>query len=365
VKNLKATKVKPSRDKSIDSLWEGATSPKLVLPFTFTINRGVSRYRLGKLIYTYSFIFFIILLNAACSSYVRPGDELRSRDTVSIPEEIRKPEKAVVAHEDIQPQVEAPPSVEVIPHREIPPPLDVGPQPVEEPEEDHVSMLIENLNSDNFDVQRRAVWALGATKDPRVIEPLILAFKVENRSIQLNAIDAVSRIGFQAVGPLIESIKSEDRAVRLNASKALRKIKDPEAVDLLVDALSDENPYVRLNAAKALGNIEEPAAVEPLILSLGDGNIYVRKNAAWSLGRIGDPRAFEPLMELLKDENVKVRISTPLLNDKNDDISKSALKALEMITGEDYRYDTEKWNEWWVDKREIYITDDSENPGYQ
>jgi HEAT repeat protein len=87
-------------------------------------------------------------------------------------------------------------------------------------------------------------------------------------------------------------------------------------------------------------------------------------------------------MELLKDENVKVRISTllalgelgdyhavesliPLLNDKNDDISKSALKALEMITGEDYRYDTEKWNEWWVDKREIYITDDSENPGYQ
>jgi HEAT repeat protein len=310
----------------------------------------------------------LIMIMVGCSPVVQKREDARTPVFVRPPEDVKAPEIDTLPQEETQPQVEVYPPVE------IHPPVEVQIQE----DTEYVAVLIENLESDNFDVQRRAVWALGETRDPRVIEPLMLAFKSENRSIQLNAIDAVSRMGAMAVDPLIEGIKGDDRDIRQGSSKSMRKIKDPEASELLIFALYDDNPYVRLNAAKALGNIEDPDSVDSLIESLQDGNVYVRKNAAWALGKIGDKSAIEPLTMTLMDRSADVRLSTvwalrkigdvlvidPLitaLDDSDEEVRNSSVEALEEITGKEFGQDIAGWKEWWEENKVFMIVEDPEN----
>ncbi|HDH51191.1 MAG TPA: HEAT repeat domain-containing protein, partial [Nitrospirae bacterium] len=133
---------------------------------------------------------------------------------------------------------------------------------------DPVLKLIQNLQSEKFGIRRRAVWALGESKDPRAIGPLLEILKDENRSVKVNAIYALGRMGVLAVERLIEALKDEDRVIRTTVAKVFGKMRDPEAVESLIAALEDENPYVRLNAATALGSIKDSRAVEPLITVL-------------------------------------------------------------------------------------------------
>jgi hypothetical protein len=161
----------------------------------------------------------LVMIIAGCSPVVQTRKDARTRVFVKPPEDVKEPAIDTPPQEKIQPQVEVYPPVEIHPPVEIQIQEDTESLEFEQPEEDYVAVLIENLKSENFDVQRRAVWALGETKDPRVIEPLIMAFKSENRSIQLNAIDAVGRIGAIAVDPLIEGIKGDDRDIRQGAAR--------------------------------------------------------------------------------------------------------------------------------------------------
>jgi len=92
----------------------------------------------------------------------------------------------------------------------------------------------------------------------------------------------------------------------MNAAKALGEIKNPKAVEPLIVALKDENPGVREEAAKALVQIGVPA-VNVLIDALKDGDADVRERATWALGAIKDSIAVKPLIALLKDKNPRVQ----------------------------------------------------------
>ncbi len=315
-------------------------------------------------------VLFVCLLSfQGCSYVARPGRDVRTR---------KVPQSEILVKKDIERQDYEQSRERIVYRREFNIKKDDS-LLEEKPEEDHVDMLIQNLKSDNTDVRRRAVWALGEVSDIRAVEPLINALKDENRSIQVNVIDSLGKMGGLAVEPLLQALKNDDRAIRLNAAKALRKLKDPEAVELLIAALEDESAYVRLNAAKALGSIKDPEAVIPLIEALEDGNVYVRKNAVWSLGRIKDQMAIEHLIEMLNDRNPEVReavvwafrmmkdplVISPLitvLEDEEEKVSDSAVEALEEITGENFEKDIIKWNEWWELNRpeqvEEFITED-------
>ncbi len=99
---------------------------------------------------------------------------------------------------------------------------------------DQIEKLIQNLNSENQAVRRRAAWALGETRDPRAVEPLIAVLNNGNRSLQTNAIYALGRMGALAVVPLIKALEDGDRTIRINAAKAMKKIRNPNALGLLV-----------------------------------------------------------------------------------------------------------------------------------
>ena len=98
----------------------------------------------------------------------------------------------------------------------------------------------------------------------------------------------------------------KDPNIRMNAAKALGEIKNPKAVEPLIVALKDENPGVREEAAKALVQIGVPA-VNVLIDALKDGDADVRERATWALGAIKDSIAVKPLIALLKDKNPRVQ----------------------------------------------------------
>ena len=104
-----------------------------------------------------------------------------------------------------------------------------------------------------------------------------------------------------------DNLKSKDGYVRGKTVMALGESKDPEAVEPLIQTLKDEYWVVRRNAAEALGKLMDPKAVEPLIQTLKDESKNVRGEAAIALGKIGDTRALEALTEAEKDKSRWVR----------------------------------------------------------
>jgi len=115
----------------------------------------------------------------------------------------------------------------------------------------------------------------------------------------------------KAVKPLLELLKDTYPDVRRSAADALGEMKSPEAVMPLIEVLKDTNPGVRKSAADALVEIKSPEAVKLLIgmrwLRYADTELH--SYAVHALGKTKAPKAVEPLLELLKDTNPGVHSS--------------------------------------------------------
>jgi HEAT repeat protein len=140
-----------------------------------------------------------------------------------------------------------------------------------------VDSLIETL-LENDDNRQLAAQGLGASRDPRAVEPLIGV------------------------------LSDKSRAVRAHAARALGELRDSRAVEPLVELLLKNEESVRIEAAEALGKINVPRAVEPLIQVLQessprwrhcDGSTEFQTAAIRSLGAIKDRRAVAPLVALI------------------------------------------------------------------
>ena len=155
-----------------------------------------------------------------------------------------------------------------------------------------------------------AAEILGATGDPRAIEPLIGALRHEQfLTIQrpdgtiepFGVVKHLVSFGQLAVGPLIRALQISDPGIQGAVALALGLIGDPTSVGPLAEALGKSDPWAsRPHVAKALQLIGEPA-VAPLIQVLGHQDPSVRAEAARILGEIGDPRATEALAYALGD----------------------------------------------------------------
>jgi len=82
------------------------------------------------------------------------------------------------------------------------------------------------------------------------------------------------------------NLKKIDSNERRSAAIALGKTKDPKAVEPLIQALKDESWVVRSEAACSLGNIEDVRAVEALTEATQDKSRWVRSSAKTALDEI-------------------------------------------------------------------------------
>lgn len=124
---------------------------------------------------------------------------------------------------------------------------------------------------------------------------------------------------------------TEDYTVRAAAIRALNRCRAQGYTSLFLQALNDDQPLVRLEAADALGNIPDPQAIPALELHLGDiePSLDVRIACAEALRNYHTAEVMHTLVGELQDENFA--------------IAWQSRQSLELLTGQDFRYDARAW----------------------
>src|ERR1035438_7250789 len=173
---------------------------------------------------------------------------------------------------------------------------------------DEVGQEIAALKDANPQVRWDAAKALGRSKDPRAVDPLIAALKnTGDTPLRTEAAKALGEINDpRGIDPLIEALESSEYGVRGEAFHALGEIKDPRAIGPMMALEKDPYRYTTFSV-KVLEGFGT-SAVEPLIVELKDPSSRVRQTAVMLLGEFKDPRAVEPLSAALLDTDHLVRI---------------------------------------------------------
>jgi len=173
-----------------------------------------------------------------------------------------------------------------------------------------VEALVRVLKHDEDTVLRYiAAKELGKSGDPRAVGPLVEAADdhtaYADQFTRIAAADALAEIGGQpavkALGQLLQHSEAPD--TRLAAAKLLGEMGEPSALGPLTEVIKDHSysKDERVDAIHALRKIKDPQVVEVLVavLKLSDAHDLIVA-VVRVLGEIGDPRAIEPLAELLE-----------------------------------------------------------------
>jgi predicted KAP-like P-loop ATPase len=122
---------------------------------------------------------------------------------------------------------------------------------------DPVIINILKLKDENPDVRWRAVGDLGSIGGTKAAEALTEALGDEYEPVRFKALEALVKIGADAVEPLIKGFKDKSITVRYNSAAALGRIGSPKAKDALTEVSNnDMSTSVRSIAKDALKEIE-------------------------------------------------------------------------------------------------------------
>ena len=159
--------------------------------------------------------------------------------------------------------------------------------------------LITALKSHDWIVRMHSAKALGRIKDPGAVAPLVPLLQDSVKAVREETSTALAAIGEAALSSLFVALTHAEWLVRLHAVEALGKTRSPEAVDPLLSVLfNDRDAAVREDAVRALGQIGDTRAVEFLVTVMKEPGL--RPLAVEALGQIGDRRAVPVLINVLE-----------------------------------------------------------------
>ncbi|MFQ3613363.1 MAG: HEAT repeat domain-containing protein [Cyanobacteriota bacterium] len=176
---------------------------------------------------------------------------------------------------------------------------------------------VAQLQSADLQDRYYAAWYLGTVRDPRGVEPLLLALQDEldrtalgGYPLRRNAAKALGQIGdTRALPGLVEALACTDLHVREEASYALAQLQDGRAVDpllALLQAPEVEQPWEAV--IEALGQLNARQAEEAIRPFLNHASERVRSAAAWVLYRFTQAEALtQVLAALLAHPNPSLR----------------------------------------------------------
>jgi len=145
-----------------------------------------------------------------------------------------------------------------------------------------------------------AINFLGEHGGIKAVEQLIYVLQDRDNYTRLQAIKSLQKLkDKRAIQPLIELLQDSDQEVRLEAVRSLQRLKDKRVIQPLIELLQDSDQEVRLETVSSLVYLR---AVYALIIALKHDNACIRWGAALALRRIKDPRAVEPLLQLIDDD---------------------------------------------------------------
>jgi hypothetical protein len=140
-----------------------------------------------------------------------------------------------------------------------------------------------------------------------------------------------ARHGIYITGYAIKARSGEDFTIRAAGIRSLNRCRAKGYTSLFLAALAEDEPLLQLEAADALGNIPDPAAIPALVSRLEDGatNVDVRISCAEALRNFHTSEAMNALISVLDDQSFGV--------------AWQARQSLELLTGQDFRYDAKSW----------------------
>ncbi len=156
-------------------------------------------------------------------------------------------------------------------------------KPLNSPE---LQKLLTDLNSDNSEIRKNAVWKIAGLSNPEV-----------------------------AITGLKYALNSNDKQTKLLAINSLVLFGKEKAGHILLELLNEEDPTIKQEVIISLAHLQFENAVQPLINLLQHPNERIVYASIYSLGELKNPLAIEPLKKLL--------------NTPNKLISDAAKKALE------------------------------------
>ncbi|MCL4527852.1 MAG: HEAT repeat domain-containing protein, partial [Chloroflexi bacterium] len=127
-----------------------------------------------------------------------------------------------------------------------------------------VDPLIEALSDDEETVRKFAAILLGRIGDERAIESLGMAIYDLHFDVGQAAAESLAHFGAASLEVLQEALKHPEAGIREHAISALGKIKHASVAPLLIDALKDPERVVRKQAIQSLGELRDPYATPPL-----------------------------------------------------------------------------------------------------
>ena len=172
---------------------------------------------------------------------------------------------------------------------------------------DSVTEQIAALRDEDWGIREDAATALGESRDPRGVCPLIEALRDSDRAVKTAAAAALTAIGGPAVEDLSFCLQDPDLSVQEAAASVLSAIADERALEPLHAALLSQDWVVRMHAARAVGRLGNPTSVETLGLLLQDTVPAVRDEAIEALVSIGES-AVAPLVEALAHQDWRIRL---------------------------------------------------------
>lgn len=167
-------------------------------------------------------------------------------------------------------------------------------------------LLVAQLESEDLEVRRSAIVALGRIGDERATPALVNM--LDEESLAIEAANALAQIGDpEAVDGLLNLVGNSDASIRQAVVSALNSVIPPSMSGRIIPLLHDSDPNVRESAVKIAGYFGYPQAASALLELSRDSNERVRCAAVEHLPYVEDDRAFAVLVHAIKDETPTVR----------------------------------------------------------
>lgn len=183
-------------------------------------------------------------------------------------------------------------------------------------------LLMEQLNADDVEVCRAAIFALGQIGDKNAVPALLPFLTQENTDLVVHAAEALAKIcDPRAFETLIDLLGHPLSTVRQAAVAALSSLNHPDMATRANGLLNHSDVYIRESAVRIVGYIGYAESLELLLTCCHDPNENVRVAAVESLPYFENPRILTLLVTILATDTAKVRAAAARAMAMVDDVA--------------------------------------------
>ena len=166
--------------------------------------------------------------------------------------------------------------------------------------------ILRATKNPNDEIRYFACAAIGNSKVPQGVTPLLRALGDPKWRVRKAASDSLVKYGEPVIAPLQQVLKiTNDEDIRFWTIKTLGKL-GPKAQRFLLEALRSGDKQTRYVIAAALGESGDKRVIRVLIESMADPDWTIRKSATMALAEIGD-NAIDLMFEYLRGPNEEIR----------------------------------------------------------